>query len=110
MPNSTEAAQAVPQPDPLFPLGQLLATPGALRVLLALGVAPSTLIRRHVHGDFGNLDLHDQEQNRMAVAHGHRVFSAYELPRPSGSGTTQRIWVITEADRACTTLLLPEEY
>jgi hypothetical protein len=88
----------------LFPLGRLLATPGALAALERAGCDPVHLIARHVTGDWGELDAEDRDANERAVREGSRILSAYRLP------AGQRIWVITEADRSLTTLLLPEEY
>lgn len=93
---------------PRFRLGQLVGTPAALDALLAAGVSPLALIRRHVTGDFGDLDEHDRQANEDAIAHGLRVLSAYTVT--SGSGESTRIYVITEADRSVTTTLLPREY
>lgn len=93
--------------QPLFPLGTVVATPGALEALEQAGVTPMRLIARHVFGDWGDLCEEDQEANRQAVKHGGRVFSSYVI----GSGMcTQKCWLITEADRSSSTLLLPEEY
>jgi hypothetical protein len=66
--------------------------------------SPSTYLARHASGDWGDLDEHDRKANEYALEHGLRVLSAYTL----SSG--ERIWVITEADRSMTTILLPEEY
>ena len=95
-----------------FPLGQLLATPGALRTLQEFCVTPASLVLgRHALGDWGDLDAHDQEQNRLALEHGGRIFSAYKLRRTVGSHVeTTKVWCITESGRQCTTLLLPSEY
>ena len=87
-----------------FPLGRLLATPGALRALAQVGQAPLWLLARHSSGDFGELTPDDRYENEIAVEHGFRVLSSYRL----GSGTV--VWVITEADRSATTILLPQEY
>jgi hypothetical protein len=89
----------------LFPLGQIVATPGALVALGEAGVDALTLICRHVTGDWGEMEQPDKDENDLSLAKGFRIFSAYDLP-----GTGQRIWVITESDRSATTLLLPEEY
>ena len=59
---------------------------------------------RHISGDWGNVDEHDRRENEFSLAHGFRVLSAYTL----NSGI--KIWIITEADRSATTVLLPEEY
>lgn len=96
------AQQVVP---PLFALGRVLITPGAQATLLAAGVAPLTLLNRHARGDWRELDEHDRILNQLAVQSGEdRVFSAYTV---AGNVT---LWVITEADRSSTTLLLPREY
>jgi hypothetical protein len=87
-----------------FPLGQLVATPGALEALLEAGDRPAGLLRRHVCGDWGDLDEHDRQENERSLKDGCRLLSAYTLT----SGV--RLWIITEADRSSTTLLLPEEY
>src|SRR5437588_5688002 len=93
--------------QPLFPLGQTVATPGALETLSTRGVAPLTLLRRHVTGDWGEIDPQDRGLNEQALCHGERIFSVYRLD-PDGDETT--VWVITEADRSSTCLLLPSEY
>lgn len=89
---------------PLFPLGQVAATPGALEVLDPYPGLLHRLISRHVRGDWGDLDAEDHRANNDALKHGSRIFSAYLTPE------NVKIWVITEADRSATTLLLPEEY
>lgn len=100
------ADDACPQPvdPPLFPLGQVVATPGALAVMQALGISPWTLVRRHQRLDPGELGLADQQANRDDLAAGERIFSKYAV------GNGQSVYVITERDRSVTTLLLPEEY
>jgi len=89
---------------PLFPLGQTVATPGALALLDRAAANASTLLTRHQTGDFGDIDEADRVANANAIRHGARILSAYVLGRGA------RIWIITEADRSVTTLLLPEEY
>jgi hypothetical protein len=81
-----------------------MATPGALNAFAATGENPINYIVRHMNLDPGSLGADDQLQNLRAVREGARVFSAYELQ----DGT--RIWIITEADRSVTTIVLPEEY
>ena len=90
--------------QPLFPLGHLCATPGALEALNARGLSPFLFLERHVRGDWGQLDAEDVQTNDTALLHGTRLLSAYDL------GQHQTLWIITEADRSVTTLLLPEEY
>lgn len=87
----------------LFSLGRTVATPGALAELERLGVSPAELLDRHSSGDFGDLDEHDQRANVDALELDERVFSAYSF-----NGC--RFYVITEADREHTAILLPEEY
>jgi hypothetical protein len=89
---------------PHFLLGRLMATPGALNAFAATGENPINYIVRHMNLDPGSLGAEDQLQNLRAVREGTRVFSAYELLDGS------RIWIITEADRSVTTILLPGEY
>ena len=97
---------------PLFRLGQILATPGALATLDRLGVEPLSLVlQRHVLGDWGELCDEDRELNRHSLANGMRIFSSYKLTASSGDGTnTETVWILTEADRASTTILMPSEY
>lgn len=87
-----------------FPLGQIVATPGALAALEASGDSPFTYLQRHQSGDWGDLTADDRYENEYALAHDLRILSAYKLT----NGT--RIWIITEADRSSTCILLPNEY
>ena len=89
---------------PLFPLGQNLATPGALEALAASGQSPVEFLRRHVVGDYGIVGSDDAKLNDEAVINGERLLSAYRTKKG------EKIWIITEADRSVTTILLPEEY
>ena len=89
---------------PLFDLGQVVATPGALQALEDASQTPFEFLRRHVTGDWSEMVEEDQEENQNAVERGNRVFSSYKL------STGQKLWVITEWDRSVTTLLLPNEY
>ena len=100
----------------LFPLGRIVATRGALQQAREWGAAHgrpdgelvliASLLRRHASGDWGDLDPEDAALNDAAVRSGEeRVFSAYALRWPA-----MRFWIITEADRSVTTVLLPEEY
>jgi hypothetical protein len=87
-----------------LPLGRIVATPGALAALKRAQEHPATFLKRHQHGDDGDLHPDDKAANLRALRCGMRVLSAYVL------GTGDRIWIITEADRSVTTLLTPEEY
>jgi hypothetical protein len=86
-----------------LPLGRVLATPAALKLLTETREHPFELLARHATGDWGELCAFDRRQNRIALREGYRVLSSY----PIGGG---KVWVITEADRSITTILLPEEY
>jgi len=88
----------------MFELGQLVATPGAVDAIQRNQQTPLEFIQRHLNHDWGDLDDHDRHENDYSVEHGRRILSAYQLK----DGT--RIWIITEADRSSTTLLLPSEY
>ena len=90
---------------PLFPLERIVSTPGALDALAAEGADAVALITRHVSGDWGDLVKDDRNENELSVKEGFRILSAYMLPK-----TGVKLWIITEADRSATTLLLPDEY
>jgi hypothetical protein len=87
-----------------FPLGQVVATPGALGALQESGEEATSYLRRHSGGDWGELDERDLRENQLSLRRGFRLLSAYTLR----SGI--KIWIITEADRSSTTILLPDEY
>ena len=105
-----------------FPIGKLFATPGALSALASardFGKPYSVqranepedrmslvlpYVRRHAWGDWGDVSADDAQANERALHEGSRVFSAYALT------TGERLWIITEADRSSTTVLLPDEY
>jgi hypothetical protein len=87
-----------------FELGRMVATPGALAALTEAGQSPSTFLSRHLSEDWGDVDIEDWAANDQATLNGTRIFSAYTL------STNVKIWVITEADRSSTCILLPEEY
>ncbi len=84
-----------------FSLGRVVATEGALATFGVVGCA--ALIVRHASGDWGDLCAFDRRQNEAALREGARIFSSYHTP-------VGKAWVITEADRSVTTILLPEEY
>ena len=88
----------------LFPLGQIVATPGALELLNRHSLSAITFLERHATGDGGCICPEDALENERAVTNGYRVLSCYEI------AGKYRLWCITEADRSVTTLLLPEEY
>lgn len=84
-----------------FPLGQTVITATASAVLTAEGI--ETALRRHASGDWGDICPEDAGLNEAALEHGSRLLSVY-------GDAGERFWVITEADRSVTTVLLPEDY
>jgi hypothetical protein len=86
-----------------LPLGRVVATPGALKLLSEIGEDPFDYLARHALGDWGDLCAFDRRQNEIALREGLRVLSSYDV-------LAGRVWIITEADRSITTILLPEEY
>jgi hypothetical protein len=98
---------ASPQRAPLFDLGRVVATPGAMAILLSAGENPARLLERHASGDWGEVPPEDARENERSLKYGWRLMSSY----PVGSEANgERVWVITEADRSSTCLLLPSEY
>jgi len=87
---------------PLFKMGPTFSTPGALSELSPEDILCA--LTRHANGDWGCLGPEDWEENQRALNEGGRLFSNYD------SKNGQRFWIITEADRSVTTILLPEEY
>jgi hypothetical protein len=87
-----------------FRLGRTLITPGALEALEEAGQSPAEFLRRHQAGDWQELGEDDRKENELSVEQGFRVLSAYRTSRG------QKIWLVTEADRSATTILLPSEY
>ncbi len=93
-----------PTRRPLFSLGDVVITPGALAAFVTANTYITPYLARHQQGAWGDLDPHDRRANEQAVQHGARLLSAYQLR----DATT--IWIITEADRSSTCILLPSEY
>lgn len=89
---------------PLFPPGQIVATPGALRLLEETNKSPLEFLSRHLRGDWGDLSQKDKIENELSLKKGFRLMSSYPIT------DREKLWIITEADRAVTTLLLTEEY
>src|SRR5262249_23313617 len=85
-------------------LGQIVSTPGALAALEESHQNPQEFLERHQSGDWGEVGAEDWKENELSVKKGFRVLSSYTL------STGKKIWIITEADRSATTLLLPEDY
>jgi hypothetical protein len=90
---------------PLFPLGRVVATPGALSALTEASVEPLALLRRHVSGDWGEVPDCDARENEKSLRRGWRLLSSY----PIGENGA-KVWILTEATREATTILLPSEY
>lgn len=88
----------------LFELGHVEVTPGALHVLQEAKQEPAEFLNRHANGDWGGVEEEHKRENERAVREGLRIHSAYL------SSTDEEIWVITEADRSVTRVLLPDEY
>lgn len=89
---------------PLFAAGQMVATPGALALLEQVNKSPLEFLSRHLRGDWGDLCQEDKTENELSLKCGFRLMSSYEVTN------AEKLWIITEADRSVTTLLLPAEY
>jgi hypothetical protein len=87
-----------------FGLGTVVATPGALAAMRDAGQSPTDFLGCHAVGDWGDIDGHDIKENEIALQDGGRLLSSYQTIKG------EAIWVITEADRSSTCLLLPSEY
>ncbi|MEN9576480.1 MAG: hypothetical protein RL514_4335 [Verrucomicrobiota bacterium] len=85
-----------------FPLGRLVATPNALEHIPHPEILAA--LQRHLTGDWGDVDEHDREENELSLKEGFRLLSVYR----SAKGV--KFWIVTEADRSRTTVLLPEDY
>ena len=88
-------------PNAKFPLGQIVITRNAADRLDAVAVTEG--LRRHASGDWGDICPEDRKENELSLKEGFRLLSVY------GTGE-QRFWIITEADRSVTTVLLPQDY
>lgn len=89
---------------PQFPLGQVVATPGALEALQESGQTPAFFLDKHATKDWGEVCPEDARLNDQALVDGGRLLSAYRTLKG------ERLWIITEADRSSTCCLLPSEY
>jgi hypothetical protein len=87
-----------------FSLGKLVATPGALAAITESGQHPWDFIVRHMAGDWGDVDQEDKAANDQALEDCSRLLSAYTTAKG------KKLWIITEADRSATTILLRQEY
>jgi hypothetical protein len=87
---------------PLFPFGQIVATPGAPAALEIAKQPPTCFLARHAIGDWGELEPTDVAENEYSVAHGLRLLSSYQ----TDAGET--LWIITEADRSAPPYCFPK--
>ena len=87
-----------------FALGQTVITPGAEEALQLAGQTAIQFLRRHMSGDWGDLSDADIKENELSLEQGFRLLSRYQTTKG------ERLWIITEADRSATTILLPIEY
>ena len=111
--NTTTHSTTSALPLPRFVLGNLYNTPGAQDIMQRYQINPLELIKRHVSGDWGDVCPEDAQANEDALKFGSRILSAYVLQPSTGEDKTLtpvKVWLITEADRSVTTILLPEEY
>jgi hypothetical protein len=90
---------------PLFDLGAVVATPGALALLASTGTSPAELLERHASGDWGEVPSQDAREDARSLRYGWRVLSSYPIGEAG-----KKVWIITEADRSSTCILLPSEY
>lgn len=92
--------------EPLFNLGRVVITANAMQTLQERGQSHiiETMLSRHALGDWGDLDPADIQANNAALQEGDRLLSAYRF------ADDFKVWIITEADRSATTILLPEDY
>ena len=88
---------------PLFPLGQIVATPAVIAHFNEHRQSILPLLRRHVSGDWGELCAEDKAENALSVQQGFRILSRYIV-------AGEIVWILTEADRSVTTALFPSEY
>ena len=87
-----------------FPLGRIVATPGARAALQAAGQTPHEFLARHLRKDWGDLSAEDRQENELSLREGFRLLSVYHTK------LGETVWIITEADRSATTVFLPSEY
>ena len=99
-----EVNYELPTYDSAFSRSQIVATPGALALLEQANQSPLEFLSRHLRGDWGDLCQDDKTENELSLKCGFRLMSSYQVT------DTERLWIITGADRSVTTLLLPAEY
>jgi hypothetical protein len=86
-----------------FEMGRLVSTPAANAFCEENDINLISLVHRHLRGDWGDLCEDDKRANEQALIDGSRLLSSYEFPEG-------KVWVITEADRSSTCVLLPSDY
>jgi len=96
--------------QPRFELGMIVSTPGALDACPLDQI--TRCLARHLTADWGCVCADDKEANNEALSNGERLLSAYPIDpaKPSKGFGDNTLWIITEADRSVTTVLLPDEY
>lgn len=94
--------------NPLFELGRTVASRGMTILITEHVIDPVDYLSRHHHGDWGDVCEEDKSANDNALREGTRIVSKFHVPIPGGDPVP--IYIITEADRSCTTLLLTSEY
>lgn len=100
--NGDETPEPPPAKTPAFHPGQFAVARQAFDTLSPEDIAKG--LSRHLAGDWGDVCEEDRQENELSLKEGFRLFSVYH----AGDGT--KFWIITEADRSATTVLLPEEY
>jgi tRNA1(Val) A37 N6-methylase TrmN6 len=95
-----------PDSPQLFQLGRLAMTQAVQELVSTKGLNPYAHLAAHKRGDWGDISEGERKDNDFALEHGDlRLFSVYESPQcPDG-----KLWIITEADRSSTTILLPSD-
>lgn len=88
----------------LFPLGSVFMTVGARESLSDSSQEPIEFLARHQRGDWGDICKDDADESDFSLKNGFRILSAYK------TNGGEKLWIITEADRSATTILLPSEY
>ncbi len=100
-----------PAPSARFDLGRIVATPGAIEALAREGgdwrMNAAVYLARHQDGDWGDVPAEDAHENELSAREGFRIVSSYAI---AGDNPGLKLWIITEADRSSTCILLPEEY
>ena len=102
MQNQNTATQT--QNKVLFELGQTVMTIGAQEALEESNQLPNEFLAKHQSGNWGDVCEDDKRENELSLLEGFRILSSYKTSKDV------KLWVITEADRSATTLLLPEDY